>query len=290
MYRAAVRDEIWIDGALVESRVSFGTAEQRGSEIVASDGPPTGPLSEACEAEMLRARAILKELEATRVRAVVRATSDGPVETTFAMTIDGVAIVTTPHHAIEDAAMLRTLLRRRATGKRRPNLPLVWRNGSAAVLLHEAAGHAAEHGHRPLRWPPWLRVRDGAADLLAGQPPAMLRRETFRDVPLPRMTNVVVDQSNAPFALPGEHIDIYLVAGGSYEPLTEMVTIEVAIAEKGGARLQGFEIRATRSEVAAALLGAEGPALRYPGVICSREGQELFVGSHAPVMITAALP
>ena len=32
-----------------------------------------------------------------------------------------------------------------------------------------------------------------------------------------------------------------------------------------------------------------GPPLRYPGVICSREGQELYVPSFAPLMVTDPL-
>jgi hypothetical protein len=153
-------------------------------------------------------------------------------------------------------------------------VPLVWRNGSAAVLLHEAIGHASEHGAAPVPWPAWLSV----------DAPLMPRRATFRDVPLPRMTHLVARQTGAPFALPDERVDIELIAGGAYDPLTDLVTINVAASSAGA-----FTIRRTRAQIAASLAGATGAPVRYPGVICSREGQELFVASHAPLIITDAL-
>ena len=176
-------------------------------------------------------------------------------------------------------------------------LPIVWRGGSGAVLLHEAAGHAAEHHHQPLRWPAWLRVRDespeGAADLLAGEEPHAMRRQSFRDVPMPRMTSVVVEQLKAPAEMPSHRIEVHLVSSGAYEPLTETVTIRASIAdlvEDGRRRrLPSFTFRATRQQIAQALAGASGNARRYPGVICSREGQELLVGSYAPMLVTAEI-
>ncbi|HEX2123459.1 MAG TPA: hypothetical protein VHL59_17640, partial [Thermoanaerobaculia bacterium] len=78
--------------------------------------------------------------------------------------------------------------------------------------------------------------------------------------------------------------------GGAYEPLTEEVTIRIAAADlvddDERVRLPPFEIRESRANVARALIGAEGESVRYPGVICSREGQELVVGSSAPRMLT----
>ncbi|HET7433094.1 MAG TPA: hypothetical protein VFN10_00130, partial [Thermoanaerobaculia bacterium] len=171
-------------------------------------------------------------------------------------------------------------------GKPRRSNVFLWRNGSAAVLLHEAIGHAAEHGHAPLQWPSWLTVRDEDADLLR-EPPRRWRRESFRDLPLRRMTNLVVAQHDAPFAPPDDYIEINLIRGGAYDPLTEMVTIDVAHATHQGEAIAPFRIRQSRDEVARALRGATGEPLRYPGVICSSEGQELFVGSHAPVMLTS---
>ena len=202
------------------------------------------------------------------------------------ITIGGVSIVS------RDGAVLRRALEIPKSVDR-TDLPIVWRDGSAAVLLHEAVGHAAEHDAAPVKWPSWLSVDDvpqfafddvgnaaNGADLMT-EPPRCMRRESFRDVPLRRMTNVVVRQTGAPFALPAKRIDVHLVAGGAYDPLTDVVTIHVAVSSAGA-----FTFRRTRAEVAKSLAGAKGVAIAYPGVICSREGQELAVGSAAPVMIT----
>ena len=126
----------------------------------------------------------------------------------------------------------------------------------------------------PVKWPSWLSI----------DAPLVSRRETFRDVPLARMTHLIARQTDAPFALPGERIEVQLIAGGAYDPLSDIVTIDVAVSSAGP-----FTIRRPRAEVAASLAGASGEPIRYPGVICSREGQELYVASHAPVMITDGL-
>jgi hypothetical protein len=196
----------------------------------------------------------------------VRATAEG-VETIFIVTRDGLCIVTTPEHLSDDVALLRKSNRQPPTA----NGQLVWHHGSAAVLLHEAIGHAAEHGAPPVEWPAWLRV----------DAPLGMRRESFSDVPLLRMTRLRAWAEDAPFAMPDERVDVHLVAGGGYDPLTDVVTLHVAVPR--------MTIRATRAQIARALRGAAGPPLRYPGVICSREGQELYVPSFAPLMVTDPL-
>ncbi len=293
-FAIAARDELWAGGRRLESRLMHGMARQEGSEITARDEPDAA-LVAACEKAMSEARAAAAATIDARVRVVVRATRCGTgsptrpaaregglrppdglenpshmeTETTFTVTIAGVSIVSTPEHIIDDTNQLRSLLGQRPTlnGEH----PIVWHGGSAAVLLHEAIGHPSEHGAPPVQWPPWLRV----------DAPLAMRRESFSDVPLMRMTHVIVSQQNAPFALPEERVDVHLVAGGAYDPLTDVVTVEVAVPR--------FTIRAPRAEIARALRGATGAPLRYPGVICSREGQELHVPSAAPVMITAPL-
>ncbi|MDQ3281754.1 MAG: hypothetical protein M3Q69_10105, partial [Acidobacteriota bacterium] len=157
---------------------------------------------------------------------------------------------------------------------------LLWRNGSGAVLLHEAVGHPAEHAQPPIELPQWLEVEN----------PLTMRRASHRDVPLLRMNNLIARQRNAPFDLPKERIEVLLVDGGFYDPLTETVTIRIAAADLvEGDRVQRiapFTIRDTRANIIQSLTGASGEPLRYPGVICSREGQELVVGSHAPLLLT----
>ena len=292
LYAMVRHDELWVRGALAESRVNFGQSIARGPEIVArnriEDRGLHLRLERQCEEAVQRIRRAIAPLRDARVRCVVTAT-DEDFESTIAITLDGVSVVSTPETVTDDYALLRTLLSTPTSHKPQATSRLLWQNGSAAVLLHEAIGHATEHRHTPLEWPSWLRVRDAArtgriANLIAGDQPAASRRESFRDAPLPRMTNLLVEQVNAPFELPKRFVEIHLVAGGAYEPLTEMVTIHVAISSVGP-----FTIRASRRTIARSLIGASGNPIRYPGVICSREGQELYVGSHAPVMLTAEL-
>jgi len=295
------RDELWVRGVLDESRFTQGQALTRGREIFARDSIDDrtlrGELRAACDAEMDRFYRSIESLKNARVRGIVTATTGG-LESTITITVDGISVVTTPDDVISDHQALERLLRPPAAPPPARSMPIVWRNGSAAVLLHEAIGHAAEHAHTPLTWPRWLRARDitpegRSADLIAGEVPMAIRRESFRDVPLRRMTNLVFEQVRAPWATPARRIEVFLVSGGTYEPLTETISIDIAIADlvrgKKRERVAPFTIRASRAAIARALIGAKGKPVRYPGVICSREGQELFVGSHAPVMVTSEL-
>jgi hypothetical protein len=275
LFAIASRDELWMRGAVVESRLSHGEARQLAASIEASDARDER-LVRACDRAIANTRDTVIALRDARVRVVVRATRENDtesVQTTITVAIGGVSVVTTPGDALADYELLRSLVGSKHETPMRP-LPIVWRNGSAAVLLHEAIGHAGEHGAVPVAWPSWLSV----------EAPLAPRRETFRDVPLPRMTHLLARQNDAPFALPEARIEVQLIAGGAYDPVTDVVTINVAVSTAGP-----FMIRRTRAEIAAALSGAAGETLRYPGVICSREGQELYVASHAPVMITDPL-
>jgi hypothetical protein len=247
-----------------------GVATQRGDAIEASDAREER-LVRACDSAIDEARAALASFRDARVRIVVRATRDDAVETTMTIGVGGVSVVTTPPNARPDYE----LLHRARNGSAPLRGVIVWLNGSAAVLLHEAFGHASEHDAVPVAWPSWLSI----------DAPLVSRRETFRDVALMRMTHLTATQTNAPFELPDERIEVQLVAGGAYDPITDMVTIDVAVSTAGP-----FTIRRSRADFAASLAGASGEPIRYPGVICSREGQELYVASHAPVMITDGLP
>jgi len=270
-FSIAAIDELWLHGTLAERRLMHGRAEQRGDEITATDARDEA-LVARCERAMTRLRAAMPRA-AERVRLVARSDS----EPTMTVEIDGISIVTSPEFVEEDVQLLSPSPRaagrgwREAPGEGR-TLPILWHNGSAAVLLHEAFGHPLELGMPPVEWPTWLRV----------DCPMAMRRASFSDVPLRRMTRVVVSHENAPFALPSPRIDVHLVRGGAYDPLTDVVTVDVAVPR--------FTIRATRAEIAASIIGALGEPIRYPGVVCSREGQELVVGSYAPVVVTRELP
>lgn len=277
-FRIATRDELWLRGVLLESRQSHGEAHEDERGIIASDAFDKA-LMDRCGSELQRLREAMPA--EGRVRLVATASTD-EVSATMTIGLGGLSVVTSPEHARADYELLKG-----ATGAPDARTtpidkatPIVWRNGSASVLLHEAIGHPAEHEQAPLDWPSWLDV----------ETPMRMRRETFRDVPLRRMTALVARQRNAPFELPFPRIEVLLIAGGAYEPLTEVVTLRVAAADlvddSGTRRLAPFEIRETRAAVARACAGAEGDPIRYPGVVCSREGQELVVGSYAPVMVT----
>ena len=293
------RDDLWIEGALREERRAAGEATRSWNEISARDriADPAlwRELTERCDAAMDSVRGAVALARDARVRAIATASTEG-VEVTMTVTLAGISIVTAPEQAEHDIDALRNLLAERP-GAALPGhvLPIVWRNGSAAVLLHEAAGHAAEAGHAPAAWPSWLQVRDDtgdgrSSDLLAAKPPLRFRRESFRDVPLRRMTALVAEQGGAPFELPRRRIEVHLLAGGGYDPLAETVSLSVAVADlvddAGARRLPAFALHARRGVVARSLAGASGDPVRYPGVICSREGQEIFVASRAPVMLT----
>ena len=274
-FRIATRDELWLRGVLLESRQSHGEAHEDERGIIASDAFDKA-LMDRCGSELQRLREAMPA--EGRVRLVAIASTD-EVSATMTIGLGDLSVVTSPEHARADYELLKGVSGQAGLPVLH-RLPIVWRNGSASVLLHEAIGHPAEHEQAPLDWPSWLDV----------EIPMRMRRETFRDVPLRRMTALVARQRNAPFELPFPRIEVLLIAGGAYEPLTEVVTLRVAAAdlvdESGTRRLAPFEIRETREAVARACAGAEGDPIRYPGVVCSREGQELVVGSFAPVMVT----
>jgi hypothetical protein len=277
-FAIATRDELWLRGRLIEQRLSHGEAFQEGDTIVATD-MRNDALVAQCDAAMdeLR-RCVIPEL---RMRLVAEARLDGTTSTITA-SAGGHSIVTTPEHLPHDLQLLSSAATPVAASPREAatvsSLPILWRNGTAAVLLHEAAGHAEEHGQPPIL-PGWLTVEN----------PLTLRRATFRDIPLLRMSNLVARQQDAPFELPNPRVEVLLVDGGHYEPLTEVVTLRIGAAElvegDESRRLPPFDYVRHRAEIS--FLGATGDPIRYPGVICSREGQELVVGSHAPLLVTA---
>jgi len=273
LYAAATRDELWLHGRLVERRLAHGLAIEDEHGIRAADARDDA-LVDACDAAMDELHAYV--VPDARTRFVVEASADG-VTRTIVVTLANRSVVTTPEHFEHDIALLRDAMDGDAAPR---SLPFLWKHGSAAVLLHEAIGHPLEHGQPPIELPSWLTV----------DVPLRQRRASFKDVPLERMTNVVTRQHEAPFTLPEERIEIVLVDSGAYDPLTEVVTLRIAAANLvERARVQSmapFTISEARRNIARAIVGAAGEPLRYPGVICSREGQELVVGSYAPLLLT----
>lgn len=273
-FSVATRDELWIDGRVFERRLSHGEAVHDERGIHANDAADP-VLVAACDAAMDELRGFIAS--DARTRLVAEASSAEGLSKTIVVAIGNRSVVTTPEHFAEDVALLRGV----GDGDAKPRkLPFLWKHGTAAVLLHEAVGHPLEHEQAPIPLPPWLSI----------DVPLALRRASFKDVPLLRMTNVIARQNDAPFTLPAERIEIVLVDGGAYDPLTEQVTLRIAAANlvdgESVRALAPFAIRQTRQAIVRSIVGASGEALRYPGVICSREGQELVVGSHAPLLLT----
>lgn len=267
----AVREELWSRGRLIESRLSHGEAFDDEQGIVATDARDATFVA-AAQRELDRLRDAMPT--GFTVRLVAESGTEG---TTGTITVrhGPLSIVTTPEQMKEDVELLRRAATRSAgfrpagpPSASRP-LPLLWLNGSAAVLLHELLGHPLEHGLDALELPEWLRV-----DI-----PLSMRRATFRDVPLLRMQHVHASQRDAPYELPDERIEITLIDGGAYDPLTDIVTLRVAASSIGS-----FTLVEPRARFV--FTGAHGEPERYPGVICSREGQELVVGSRAPIVVT----
>lgn len=189
------------------------------------------------------------------------------------------------------------------------SLPLLWKEGTGSILLHEAAGHPAEVGAAPLRWPEWLRVIDDpsfaglgsmkvddtglevdSADLTAGERPRAFRREGYRDVPLRRMSSLRVLFDGDRVEPPADHIEVRHLAGGEWDPATDRIRIRIAVATQVRGRrrrpLRPFTWSARRADVPTSLLGALGTEERYPGVLCRDEGQRVPVGSSSPDLLT----
>lgn len=274
---AAVLEELWSGGELVERRLSCGEAVERDASIEARDTRDAALIAQ-CDELLASMRSRVDPRFRTRFIAQAGTEESG---TTIVVSDGERAVVSTIRHLDEDRALLA---RAAQAGPRRQlessTLPLLWRNGSGAVLLHEAVGHPFEHGLALPALPSWLSV-----DVQLAR-----RRASFRDVPLMRMAAVAVTQHDAPFALPHDRIEVHLVDGGTWDPLSDLVTVRIAFAEivsgERATALEPFTLAAPRDAIVKSLRGAHGEPERYPGVICSREGQELFVASRAPTILT----
>lgn len=218
------------------------------------------------------------------------------------------ALLTTPGHLEHDLDLLTRLSSPEGSHVFEPaSLPLLWSNGTGGILLHEAVGHPAGRAPHP-PWPEWLQVRDDPEvtifetrlrggcgqprDLLASAP-AMSRRASFRDPPMPRLTTLVASATAAPFEVPERHVEVLLAEGGSWDPITDRVRVRVLCADlvDGGERerLAPFTFESLRASIAASLSGARGEPVRYPGVLCSEHGQRIPVGTMSSDLLLECL-
>lgn len=220
---------------------------------------------------------------------------------------DGATLISNATYLEEDLTALLEEPGRTPASETPAGLPILWRDGTGGVLMHEAVGHPAVHGARPLDWPRWLRVLDDPerdpfesrrggpayepSDLFAAPPPRV-RRSSFRDQPLPRMSHVIAASDRAPFALPTSRIEVIRTDGGGWDPLTDRVTVEVSLAllisPAEPARPVTFTFSRSRAEIAHTLVGADTEVVRYPGVICSELGQRLPVGTSSCALLLEA--
>jgi hypothetical protein len=230
----------------------------------------------------------------------------------IALSVGSLSIVTTPRNLPVDLDALLALAAREAVEVVDPDtLPLAWRNGSGAVLLHETVGHPAERGRFSTIVPPWLEVEDDPAGdlsplevddtgvpvarelLTRGRRPSALRRWSHRDVPARRMTNLVARGTNHGLtALPRARVDVLHVAEGYWDPSTDMVRVHVSAADlvDGHRRVpvEPFVFAAQRGEIFRRLSGWFGDPVRHPGVLCGDEGVSLPVGSMSVGLVTEA--
>lgn len=222
------------------------------------------------------------------------------------------SITTTPEALSADCILLASLLKPIPVGDPPDQLPILWRGGSASVLFHELIGHRSQSGRPLLEWPRWLTVSDQpfaegpgrmivddtgvsprAALLTRGQELKCRRRQTFRDMPLVRMTNLICETAGLPLRIPEQRIEIWLVDHGSYDSEADRVSLHIALADHvdGGVRrrIPPMHFEAGAEEILTALIGGRGPLTRYPGIVCGDEGQRVPVGSWAMELLTAPI-
>lgn len=337
------RDTTWQvkDGTPVLSRQveDAGATLSRGGELIASDdfevlaaNVPKRPdeirsrLERASEIEFEHAlRTVSEEMvEAvvrllTTARYVARDDTDlfqrsAVVAVTIPYCGESLSVACSPYRVIEVTRRMTALAHSEPQRDIHNvgSVPMIWNEGSGALLLHEALGHPVELNASLLAWPDWLHVFDdpiskgiGSSilddcgdeveqrELTAGQGPSALRRESFRDVPMRRMTNLRVEGSSFPVELPHRYVDIFLAGRGRYDRVTDEVSLRVLIADlvhdSRRTRLHPFALNVPRKAIPQSILGAIGDPVDYPGVICSDEGQQLPVGSASPILLTAPL-
>ena len=221
-FAIASRDELWLrrraDGVAADAWRGDAARRSRSRRVTrAMTARARVRVRHRCGA---RDRASLRD---ARVRVVVRATRENdvePVETTMTIAIDGVSVVTTPSNALADYELLHRA-RNGSGAVARSDRLAEWIGARCCCTRRSAM--PANTMRAPVAWPAWLSID---APLV---PPA-------RDVS--RRSAAAHDashraQNDAPFALPDERIEVQLVAGGAYDPITDVVTIDVAVSSAG---------------------------------------------------------
>ncbi|HET7435209.1 MAG TPA: hypothetical protein VFN10_10920, partial [Thermoanaerobaculia bacterium] len=106
IFASATRDELWIGGRRIESRLQHGTARQVGATIEANDARDDS-LVHACEEEMERLRACVVRDARVRLVAKVQREDDAlSREATMTVAIGELSVVTSPDALHDDLALL----------------------------------------------------------------------------------------------------------------------------------------------------------------------------------------
>lgn len=244
----------------------------------------------------------------------------GHFSTSFTITIsrrdpvtgESISMITTPETLSPDCIQMASLLQPLPPGQAPHDIPILWRGGSASILFHELIGHRSQAGQPALEWPAWLTVSDQpfaegvgrmivddtgasprAALLTRGQELQCRRRQTFRDMPLLRMTNLICETAGLPLRVPGQRIEVWLLEHGSYDSHSDRISLHISLADHVDGstrrRLTPFRIECRAEQVLTALVGGRGPLTRYPGVVCGDEGQRIPVGSWSMELLTRSL-
>jgi hypothetical protein len=332
LFASATRDETWTLArggiTLLEEKYERGLARTHvargGFEIEASDhfGAKEKDIADALDRSLAEPMdemvAECDEGVPLRIRSIresryLRSDSVEKLSTTSALTITTAAnrsVITTPQLLHQHLQLLLSLADAEEEVTDYRAVPMEWSNGTAAVLLHEAIGHPAQHGAGGT-WPQWLSAADEpgsnpfgemsvddcgipaqSVELNGARPLLPWRRTSYRDAPLRRMSNLVIRAHGVSALPPARRLIVRLVAGGHYDPLTDRVSLVVSSSEMvdGASRrvLAPFTVHESRSAIAEALLGSLGSPMVYPGVACFDEGQRVFAGSSAPPLITRA--
>lgn len=177
-------------------------------------------------------------------------------------------------------------------------LPLLFRNGTGAVVAHEAIGHPSELAPSPMdltfevydRPCGSLFDRDfddrgdriGDANLGAGEQPKAFRVGEWRHLPIRRMTNLLLSASEA-VNPPPRHLAIDLIEratiadGAVHLHVASAFIVDETIGQRA---VRPFSLSFARTSFAE-FRPASLSATTYPGVLCSAEGQRIPVGSRS---------
>lgn len=221
---------------------------------------------------------------------------------------EGVALVSS---TLQDVQLVDRVPAARCMARPTEAMPLHFVSGSGAVLMHEAIGHPAEQNDF-ITWPDWLRVtddptmnglgmcrvddtgRETVLRQLVSDSPSAYRRGDHRDLPLNRMTNVVVSARFCATEPAPRRIVIELVDHGTWDAARDLVILRIVRStlhdHESAVPLLPWRFAMTRAAVSRSLSATSLAVELYPGVICSSAGQDIGVGSASCDLVVVEEP